>query len=224
MKLNSQVLSIDVKVQDKYRKWFSTLGSENLLTAKCVILGDSDIDYELSGNMNNAKILNAPYAVDGVRYKLIYNGVGKNLAGSIKCFARKVLSTGDIQGLYTYPANETFTTGVIPPSLGNGKNWEKFTFNDNQMGYILYFSTVLDYYFDADGVKKRLVEAYDYTFDWDGSPTTASGYEYVIDNDNGSLLLSKQNTTGSPIGLTYRGSLTIKGQFSQKTKKILFNF
>lgn len=223
MKLNNNILSIDIRLQDKYRKWFSTLGTENLLASKCVILGDSDVDYELL-DMNNAKVLNAPYAVDGIRYKLIYNGVGKNLSGVIKCFARKVLASGDVQGLYTYPSNETFATGVIPPLLENGKNWESVTFDDNPMGYILFFSTVLDYYFDENGVKKRLIEAYDYTFDWDGSPTTASGFEYVIDNDNGSLLLSKQDTSGSPIGITYRGSVTIKGQFSQKVKKVLFNF
>ena len=223
MKLNNQILAVDIKVQDRYRKWLSALGNETLLTGKCVILGDSDIDYELS-DMNNAKIINAPYSIDGIRYKLIYNGVGKNLAGSIKCFARKVISTGDVQSIYSYPSNETWVTGVIPPALENGKNWEKITFTDAKMGYILYFSTVLDYYFDEDGVKKRLVEEYDYTFDWDGSTVTAGDFEYVIDNENGSLLISKLDTTGSPIGGTYRGTITIKGQFSQKVKTVLFNF
>lgn len=223
MKLNQNILSVNVVVQDKYRKWLSSLGNESLLSAKCVILGDSDLNYELT-DMNKAKIINAPYSVDGIRYKLIYNGVGKNLAGSIKCFARQVIATGDVQSLYTYPNNETWGTGVTPPTLENGKNWEKITFSDLKMGFILYFSTVLDYYFDEDGVKKRLVEEYDYTFDWDGSETTPANFEYVIDNTNGSLLISKDDTTGSPIGLTYRGTITIKGQFSQKIKKVLFNF
>lgn len=223
MKLDSQVLSIDVKVQDRYRQWLSSLGNDGLLTAKCVILGDSDIDYELP-NMNVAKILNAPYSTQGIKHKLIYNGVGKNLAGTLKAFARKVLSNGEVQSLYTYPSNEIWGTGILPPNLGNGKSWEELVFDDSQMGYILFFSTVLDYYFDEDGVKKRLTEEYEYTFDWDGSDITPANWEFIIDNENGSLLLSKKDTTAVPVGTISRASLTVKGLYSNKTKKIIFNF
>ena len=92
------------------------------------------------------------------------------------------------------------------------------------MGYILFFSTVLDYYFDANGVKKRLKELYDFTITWDNTSTIDTNFEYVIDNDNGSILLMKKDTTATPIGVSYRGKIVIKGQYSQKSKTITFNY
>lgn len=222
MRLKTNILEIDVKCQDRYRKWFSSLGTEALLENQCVILGDSDIDYELAPNIDSTRILSAPFNVEAVKHKLIYNGVGKNLAGSIKVFARKVLDTGVVQSLYNYPLDEIWSTEVTPPILTTGKSWEKFTFDDSKMGYILFFSTVLDFYLDANDVKKRLKETYTVTFDWNGGAIPLN-WEFTIDNINGSLLLAKDDTTSTPIGVNYNATITIVGDFSQKTKKIFFN-
>lgn len=223
MRIRQNILQLDVKVEDRYRKWFSTLGQDGCLAATCVVLGDSDVDYELAPNIDQTRVVSTPYHVEGVKHKLIYNGVGKNLAGQIVCFARKVNENGEIQSIYNYPTNENWTTDITPPTLQNGKNWERVTFSDEKMGYILYFSTVLDYYLDEDGVKKRLVEQYDFSFDWDGGAQPAEFY-YVIDNDNGSLLLSKEETSSSPVGTAFNGIITVVGQKSQKIKKLRFNF
>lgn len=222
MRVRQNILQLDIKVEDRYRKWFASLGQENALAATCVILGDSDIDYELAPNIDTSRIVSTPYNVEGIKHRLIYNGVGKNLAGQIACFARKVTDTGAIQSIYDYPSNEIFTTGVVPPSLENGKNWERIDFTDSKMGFILYFSTILDYYYDENGVKKRLVEKYNFSFDWDGGAQPI-GWDYVIDNDNGSILIAKEDTTSSPVGSAYNGVLTVVGQDSQKIKKVRFN-
>jgi hypothetical protein len=224
MRLSPNTLQLDIKVEDRYRKWFSGLGIDSQLKASCVILGDSDIDYELAPNVENSRILSTPYSVEGIKHKLIYNGVGKNLAGSIKCFARKVNSDGTLSSLYDYPANDTFTAGVTPPTLNNGKNWEKITFDDTKMGFVLYFSTVLDFYLTDEDVKKRINEEYTITFDWNGSSVTPASWDYKIDNVNGSLLLAKQDTTSSPVSSSYLGKITITGTFSNKVKEVKFNF
>lgn len=222
MKIRENILQIDIKVEDRYRKWFSTLGQDGCLAATCVVLGDSDIDYELAPNIDKTRIVSTPYHVEGIKHKLIYNGVGKNLAGQIVSFARKVDDLGNVSSIYNYPTDEIFATGIIPPALSNGKNWERLTYTDSKMGYILYFSTVLDYYLDDNGVKKRLVEAYDFSFDWDGG-TQPVEWDYVIDNDNGSILIAKEDTSSSPVGSAFNATVTVVGQESQKIKKVRFN-
>lgn len=222
MRLKKDILELEIKIQDRYRKYFSSLGNDAQLKSTCVILGDSDIDYELAPNVSQSRILSAPYNVNGVKHKLIYNGVGKNLSGLIKCFSRKVLSDGTIQGLYNYPTDEIWETRMMPPSLENGKNVEVLVFDENvtKMGYILFFSTVLDYYFDENGVKKRLVEKYNFSFDWNGSEVAPTGWESIIDNDNGSLLLAKDTAT---VSVLPNCTITIIGQFSNKVKRVKFN-
>jgi hypothetical protein len=226
MRLDNSRLSLDIKVQDRYRKWFASLGTAAELEGSCVILGDSDVDYELAPNLNNTRILNSQYNAEGVKYKLLYNGVGKNLAGSIKCFVRRVNADGSMQSLYNYPVTEVFTSGQNPPILANGKNWDRVTFEDAKMGFIFFFQTVLDYYLTDDNIKQRLIEKYTIEIDWDGVEDVAPSedWDFVKDNDNGSLLIAKKDTTPSPIGLNYRGVITITGQTSKKTKKVEFNF
>ncbi|HYH02822.1 MAG TPA: hypothetical protein VEC37_06955 [Bacillota bacterium] len=219
---------IDAKVQDRYRKWLSGLGTDEALEATYVILGDSDVDYSLAPNLNNTRILGAPYSVEGIKHKLIYNGVGKNLQGAVKCFVRKVNADGTISSLYNYNngGDESFLLGQTPPSVANGKNWDRITFTDAKMGYILYFQTILDYYLDENSEKKRVKESYTIAVSWDESnggeqPTT---YDYVLDSDNGSLLLAKESTVSTPVGLNYRGKVTVTGSFSNKSKTVEFNF
>jgi hypothetical protein len=220
--INNNTLLVQLKVQDRYRKWFSGLGTEIPLSSTCVIFGDSDIDYELAPNVGQSRILSAPFNCEGIKYKLLYNGVGKNLSGIIKCFTRTVLSTGDIQSYYDYPNSDTLSTGRIPPTLNNGVDTEQLTFTNDKMGYILFFSTVLDYYFDVNGVKERLVEDYNFSIDWNDSDATPTGWDFVIDNKNGSMLISK-DITANPVGSTYNGTITVTGQFSNKIKKVKFN-
>jgi hypothetical protein len=224
MILSPGTLIVDVKCQDQYRNYISSMLADPTLVPTAVILGDSDLDYSLAPNISNSRILNAPYSTAGVKHKLIFNGVGKNLSGVIKTFARKVDADGTIESLYNYPTTINFTPGVIPPLLNNGNDWNQITFLDSQMGYILFFETVLDYYLTSTGVKEQLKESYTFTFSWNGSSVTPNGWEYVIDNTNGSLLLSKIDTTSTPIGLNYRGSITVVGKFTQKIKVITFNY
>jgi hypothetical protein len=222
MRLDTDVLEIQLKVQDRYRDNLSSLGTDTPLSAMCVILGDSDIDYGLAPNIADTRILSAPYNVNGVKHKLIYNGIGKNLSGLIKCFARQVLSDGSIQSMYDYPASETWSTSRKSPLLVNAEDLDKITFTNATMGYILFFSTVLDYYFDENGIKKRLIEKYDFSVNWNGATTTPNQWDIVFDNDNGSLLISKSSLAPST-GVNYNGVITIVGQFSNKIKKVKFN-
>jgi hypothetical protein len=224
MILDPNTLILDIKATDALRQWFSTVGNEDFKQAACVILGDSDIDYSLAPNINASRILDAPYAPPGVKFRLIYNGVGQDLSGLIKCFIRQVATDGTVTSLYNYPANNTFTAGATPPSLANGLDWEQITFDDTQMGFILFFETVLNFYLDSTGTKERMAELYTISVSWDGSPTIPPNWDFVLDNVNGSMLLSKSDTTGSPIGTNYRGSITIVGLLSQKTKIVTFNF
>ena len=224
MRLNPNTLVIDVKVQDRWRKWLSTLSTENRTEVTSVIFGDSDIDYELAPNVTNSRILSAPYEVGGIKNKLVVNGVGKNLSGSIKSFVRKIDEAGNVLGIYNYPLDEVFSVSSFPPSLENGKDWEELTFTDDKMGYIIFFSTVLDFYFDENGVNQRLVENYSLSIDWDGSPNTNSSYDVVFDEENGSLLISKRDTKSNPISTIKSGTITVTGLRTNKTKKIKFNF
>lgn len=224
MILSPNTLIVDTKVSNSYRNYISSMLADPTLVPTSVILGDSDIAYDLAPNVVNSRILNAPYSPGGVKHKLIYNGVGKNLSGIIKTFARRVDANGTIESLYNYNTNLNFSPGVIPPLLNNGYDWNQITFADTKMGYILFFETVLDYYLTSIGVKERLKENYTFTFSWNGTSIVPTGWEFVIDNTNGSLLLSKVDTTPTPIGLNYRGSITAVGQFSQKTKVVTFNY
>lgn len=221
MKLSPNTLKLEIKVQDKYREWFSGLGQETALKASCVILGDSDVDYSIAPNISKTRILSAPFNVEGVKHKLIYNGVGKNLSGLIKCFVRRVNSTGDIESLYDYPLTNTFTAGTTAPTLENGNNFEFVTFTNSKMGYILFFSTVLDYYLTDTGIKKRLGEEYTFDIDWNGLPMPTN-WDFVVDNVNGSMFISK-NELANSVGSIYNCTITAKGKNSNKIKKIKFN-
>lgn len=229
MILQNNTLQLDIKLTDAYRKYLSSLGSLEALKAGCVILGDSDIDYTLSPNISESAILNAPYAPSGIKHKLLWNGVGKDLSGTIRCFARQVQANGSINSLYNYPTDEIFSLGDTPPELINGKDWNQITFNDSKMGYILFFETVLDYYLTDDGINERLIELYDVSIDWNsennnGDNSIPLDWDVVTDNLNGSMLISKNDTTLNPIGLNYRGQIIISAQFTKKKKIITFNF
>ena len=221
---NPNTLVVDVKLQDQYRSYIAKMIADPTQIPSTVILGDSDIDYELSPNVGNSAILNTPYGQCGIKHPLIYNGVGANLSGLINCFARQVQANGTVDSLYNYNTNLNWSAGVIPPVLANGYDWDQITFTDSQMGYVLFFESVLDYYLTSTGVQEQLQETYTFTFSWNGSVITPSNWNYVIDNTHGSLLLAKLDTTSTPIGLNYRGSITIEGQFTGFIKVVTFNY
>lgn len=222
MILDSNVLQLDIKVQDSYRELISKLGQEGI-ELTCVILGDSDIDYELSLDMNNAKILNSPYDVKGVKYPLLYNGSGKGLAGTVTCFARKVDENSKINSLYTYPTDMVYTYGRIPPVLENGFDFDRLDYTDDKMGYILFFQTLLDYYVTDDGIPERLKETYTFNITFNGSSTVPTGWEIVLDEDNGSLLIGKSAVVVSSLSV-FDGKIEIEGKTTHNIKIIEFNY
>ncbi len=220
MILDNNILQLDIKLQDPYREIISKLGKGNV-EITCVILGDSDIDYELSQDMNNAKILNAPYSVTSVKYPLVYNGLGKSLVGKVTCFARKIDSASKVNSLYTYPTNKVFSYNRIPPTLENGFDWDKLEFTADKMGYILFFQTLLDFYVDDNGVQQRVKEQFSFNITFNNSPILPSGWEIIIDQDNGSLLIGKN---ASAVTNIYNGKIEVQGKTTSNKKVIEFNF
>ena len=223
MILDPNILQLDIKVQDKYRKLLSKLGQDGV-ELKCVQLGDSDIDYELSPNMESARILNAPYNVESIKYPLIYNGAGKGLKGTVSSFVRLVNADGTISSLYNYPTSSLFETGRVPPSLENGKNFDKIDFTSSQMGVIIYFQTLLDYYFDIEtNLPLRLKEEYDIVVTFSSSTTVPTGWEITIDQANGSMLLGKAAVAVSSTTI-FNGKIEAIGKISSNKKTIEFNY
>ena len=77
---NNIQLALDVKAQDRLRKWFADRGSAANLIITSVGLGDSDVDYELSQQYTRMKVLNAPYNVGKIKHHLIYEGQHEKIA------------------------------------------------------------------------------------------------------------------------------------------------
>ena len=220
MILNPAIVQVDIKLQDKARQLLSQLNGK--LAVKCFSLGDSDIDYELSPNMNNARILNAPYSVQSIKYPLIVNGGGKGLKGTISCFLRYIDTDGNISSLYNYPPSLTFTNGIIPPTLDEGYDWTQVNFTNVKMGVILYFQTLLDYYMDSMGKQERLSELYDMKVLFNGTEVIPTGWQVIKDLTHGSLLLGKDSTvTVTPAN--YQGSIQITGKLTKQVRIVQFN-
>lgn len=201
-------LIIDLKAQDRLRKWFSQRGSDALVKLQCVSLGDSDIDYQMSIRPNDIRVLNAPYNVEKIKHPLIYSGAYQNLTGELTAYARLV-SNNQVSSLYGYPPNSTtYTVGVVPPTLANGFNVSSLSFTVGQglTGWMVFLQTVPDNFSainnNGNTVQARLQEGYVYQF---SMPTTSLGvtsgietiqlfndpnWEMVIDHNNGSFLLA----------------------------------
>ena len=148
MILDNSVLTLDIKVQDKMRNLLAQR-DKSLLPIVGVMLGDSDIDYNIP-NMNNAAVLNSPFNVEKIKYPLIYSGsVNGGLQGNITCFARQIFGPdtietnpnyigpgpgydGDIEvsSTYNYPPTTTYSTGNTVPLLNNGININSLPFID----------------------------------------------------------------------------------------------
>lgn len=238
MKLNNNILTVDIKVQDKFRELLSNL-SDGMPILNGVVLGDSDIEYT-SIDQKNSRILNAPFNIPKIKYPLIYTGAAMGLEGKITCFTRFINLDSDgrsiVSSLYDYPTNSSFTQGTNPPLLNNGKDFDILTFNDEKSGYILYFQTLLLNYFDPEtGLEQRFNEPLEITVTFAGSKTIPNGWEITIDkgersmNINGkniniyhnSMLLSK-DVFAVAMGIN-NGEINIKGVYSNISKTIKFN-
>jgi hypothetical protein len=218
MILNSNQLKLDIKAQDRLRRWFAERNNPHNIQITCVGLGDSDIDYELAGRSNTIQNLAAPYDTPTIKHHLVYSGLVNNITGKITLFLRRVTSNGIVQSLYGYPPTLAFTSGVIPPTLANGYDFSVISFDNSLItreGFVGFLQTLPDNYLDSNNVQQRLNEQY--TYDIVNLPTN---WEFIIDHVNNSFLLAKpdnyvfQNTSGL---------IKVKGNDSGLSKTIIFN-
>lgn len=209
-------LTLDLKAQDRLREWFSKRADGEVVKLTAVQLGDSDIHYEMSQQISDVKILNAPFQVDGIKHKLIYSGSNTNLTGTVECYVRYVNEFGQVASYYNYPTNLNLSLGVAPPTTANQVNTDTLTFGvGNKEGYICFFQTLPDNFVDTNNVRLRLKEEYDIVTN--NVPNT---WEVIVDQANGSLFIAK------PTGYTFAAStatITVKGQLSSISKTITFN-
>jgi len=222
MILNSNQIQVEIKVADRYRNLLSKLNSNTQLS--CVMLGDSDIDYENTQNINKVRILNAPFNAEAIKYPLIYNGLGNGIKGTITSFIRFVDADGNVSSYYEYPLNENLSIGRIPPTLKNGVDKDSLPFTNNRMGIIVFFQTLMDYYKTEEGVQQRLKETYEIKIFFNGVETIPNGWQLINDFDNGSLLLAKDNISlQDGGGAILNGLIKVKGNTSNIEKNITFN-
>jgi hypothetical protein len=172
--------------------------------------------------MDNSAVLNTPYNSEGIKYRLIYNGAGKGLTGTVTGFVRFVDATGNVSSLYNYPTTTNLTQGKIPPSLDNGYNWDKILFSDSKLGAIIFAQTLLDYYLDANGVPMRLKEVYNITVTFSGSEAIPTGWQVTKDLTNGSVLIGKSAVAVTSTSV-FNGLVTIEGKTTGNKKYIQFN-
>lgn len=216
---NNIQLALDVKAQDRLRKWFADRGSAANLIITSVGLGDSDVDYELSQQYTRIKVLNAPYNVGKIKHHLIYEGPVENITGDITMFLRRVNDSGVVESLYNYPPdNINFAAGIAPPTLSTGYDFSTINFdilNSNKEGFIVYFQTLPTGYLDSSNVQQRLSEQYDFTFlNFPGS------WEIILDQENSSFLIAK------PAAYVFTGNtalIKLKGQTSSIQRTIGVN-
>jgi len=219
MNLDPTQLQIQIKAQDRFRKMIANISNKNALT--CVMLGDSDIDYETAIDIEHTRIMDAPYNCEAIKYPLIYNGEGKGLSGQINCFVRQIDSNGNIKSLYNYPTNNTLTYGKTIPTLENGFDWSQLTFDSTKMGYILFFETLLDNYLNEDNIPQRMSEEYKFTVTFNGSEIVPTKWDIIYDYVHGSLLIGKDSLN---VGSVNNGMITIFGLTSRFQKTVIFNY
>ena len=179
---NQGQLLLDIKIQDKFRAMLATGQMPQIVG---VVLGDSDIDYNVSP-VTNSRIVNAPFNVEKIKYPLVYSGSDNGLEGYITCFARKVTDSGTVSSLYGYPPDATtFTTSVTGafPNVNNGLNISRLDYPTvGRVGYVCFFQTLLlNYYDPTTNLIMRLNEPMKFDF----SPTLSggTGWEIIVDNE-----------------------------------------
>lgn len=233
---NQGQLLLDIKIQDKFR---ALLATGELPKIVGVVLGDSDIDYNVTP-MTNARIINAPFKVEKVKYPLIYSGSEKGLEGYITCFARKIVNhTGEVRSLYDFPPDfSTYTTSLTGavPNVNMGYNFSEVHFPTiGPMGYVLFFQTLLlNYYDPTTNLIMRLNEPLDFSFS--PAPAPGSGWEIIVDNETTPIVIDGTYTMNIahnsclismppavplwPIPPYILTTLTVTGQFSNIKKTV----
>lgn len=217
---NPARLTLDAKVQDRLREWFSKRGLPDAVQLKSVQLGDSDINYEMSQQVNTIRVLNAPYQVQGIKHKLTYTGATSNVSGRIETYYRHVNDLGQVESFYSYHANLNLTLGVYPPSRGNQVNQSTISFNtlsNTKEGFIIFNQTLPDGYTTTPGnIPMRLKEEYDFTVS-----VYPTDWEFIIDQANGSIFIAKPDNY---IFQGLIGTVQMKGHLSSLTRTIEFNY
>lgn len=223
MIFNQVNLAIDLKCQDRLRRWFSQrgVGASNNLEISCLGLGDSDIDYELSQQADNIYVLHSPFEVPGIKHKIIYAGNLSNLSSTVTCYLRQLyddtiyFDSESGHSYWVWSASEDVATSLIvaTPTF----DWSNIPFEETnalQDGYILYFQTLPTGYL-VGGVQGRYPEQYDFTF-----ANVPGSWEIIIDEVYGSLLIAK------PAAYTFTSSsatITAKGKQTGAIKVVTFN-
>lgn len=238
MKINDKnYIYIDTKIEDEFRKRIAKL--DGGLNISCVKLGDSDFDYKFSTNPTNIRTLNAPFRVNNIKYPLIYTGANSGLNGYITVFARKVvLDNEDVvaQSLYNFPQLENWQNGLDSPRLENGKKFDSLLFNESQMGYILYFQTILYNYIEPSSeLLYRFNEKIQTKITFDGVEYIPNEWDIVLDENervlviddkeyrlfNNSMFISKDFT--GPLTSNIKGKIELLGELTRIKKTINFN-
>lgn len=151
---------LSLKAQDRIRQWFSQRGSKTNPIITNLVLGDSDVDYELSQQINNIKILPAPYNISQIKYPMIYQGELNNVTATLETYIRHINSAGEIEALYNYP-NLTFVEGQLPPTVSMNKDFNSLAFTPLTEGYIIFPVSLPLNYLDVNGNQMRFKEPYD---------------------------------------------------------------
>ena len=217
-------LFIDLKTQDKLRKWFSERDNGSPINIKNLALGDSDVDYKLSLQVNKIRPLPAPYEVPRIMSNILYKGNVGNITGVITAYLRRVNNVGQVESLYNhisgFSGSLNFTNGTNPPVINNEYDWNSIPFTQTpttKEGFIVFLQTLPDNYFEIDGVTpKRLIETYDISFDNINFPST---WEAIIDDLNGSFLLAVPNTYTFGTNIQ---QIKVKGRISGIIKFLTF--
>ena len=185
---NNNQLSIDIKTQDRLRQWFSERGNFDGLKLNSISLGDSDIDYRMSGQESRIKVLQAPFATERIKTRLYYTGGEANLTGKLTVYIRRVNESAVVESLYSYPPITTFIPGITPPLLSNGLEFNTipFTIGDSlREGFICFMQTIPDS-FVINTVQNRLKEQYTFVFN-----NVPLSWEVILDQTNGSFLICR---------------------------------
>ncbi len=215
-------LIVDVKIQNRLREKFSKIAQANPqnLRISCIEFGDSDVDYRLSYDYTKIRVLNAPYNIERIKSRLVYQGLDAGLTGEIKMYKRFVDSQGYVSSYYQYPDSNALSLGVLPPTLANGfDNNTLFFGNDPVQGWVCFLETVPDGYYDDQGNQLRLPELYTFTV----TNLYPDFLEITLDEVNGSFFASKLLNPDdvAPHAPYEIGRVVAVGQFSGLTKTII---
>lgn len=215
-------LIVDVKIQNRLREKFSKIAQANPqnLRISCIEFGDSDVDYRLSYDYTKIRVLNAPYNIERIKSRLVYQGLNRGLTGNIFCYKRYVDSQGYVSSYYQYPDSNALSLGVLPPTLANGfDNNTLFFGNDPVQGWVCFLETVPDGYYDDQGNQLRLPELYTFTV----TNLYPDFLEITLDEVNGSFFASKLLNPDdvAPHAPYEIGRVVAVGQFSGLTKTII---